>query len=150
MDQIGDLLELSRSWNGHGNGYEFSGHIANIQIKHQLLPTSLKATFPLKLAVNGVIGSLAKDERLKSLHTILRRQYEKEPDEVTLGSIAQEVTAVLRDYDKDKKSKSICKEEDPVASLTSFNFAKTKKNLNFESSVEPFKRSRIDSRDSMN
>ena len=91
----------------------------------------------MSIAINGVISSLVKDERLRSIHTVIRSQYSLAPDKVTFETITQDVTAVLQDFDSFKKSKPVREEEDPVASLTSCNFAKTKKRFPPKSNLKP-------------
>ena len=78
----------------------------------------------MSVTINSFIGSLARDGRLKALHTFLRTQYDENPDKINLDYIVDKVTAELRELDKGSEAP---REEEPVASWASCNFVKTNK-----------------------
>ena len=145
-DQIEKIMDQSRSWNG-GDSVQFTKHIDDLKGKIQTLPARLKPLHHMSITINSVIGSLARDQRLKSIHTFLRTKYDDKPDKVDLDYIVSRVTAELGDLDKDKrstqKSEPSHEEGDPVATLTSCNFAKTNKHSHPPREKHPQTRSPI-------
>ena len=85
----------------------------------------------MSVTVNRVVASLARDQRLKLLHTFLRAQHDEDPEKVNLDYIMDKEMAELEDIDSSKRfmqtSEPSHAEGDPVATLASCNFAKANK-----------------------
>ena len=83
------------------------------------LPPSIRITFNDSLVLNMVIASLAQDENLKAIHTIICCKMSDQPNSVTFQNIEEQVTRVLRDI-KPSAAPAIGNNDDVVASMVSF------------------------------
>ena len=78
-DYLEKIMDKSLSWSG-GTNKQFIKHIANLKDQILTLPARIKPLHHMSVTVNRVVASLARDQRLKSLHTFIRAQHDEDPE----------------------------------------------------------------------